>query len=114
LNSALRFDLDSPHRQQELADLKKAIEQAENFYIQQILDWLDEFLSVDVDEIVLAGGSATYIWFKLSEKLSTRIVASEKQVLFYLDENLPQEIAQIKHGDRFLDIYGIWREISAM
>jgi hypothetical protein len=112
LERVLRFGLDSPHRAQELASLKAAIEQAEDFYINQLLNWLTEFLTIDVDEIVLAGGAAGYIVFKLSEKLVGSLVPHEKQIHWYEGADLPLAIAQIENGDRFLDIYGIWQQVS--
>lgn len=114
LNPVLRFSSDSPHRQQELIDLKAAIEQAEIFYIKQLVNWLEEFLSTEVDEIVLAGGSAGYIGYGLAEKLAGRIVPSEDDIHMYEGENLPKEISQLDQGDRFLDIYGLWREVNSM
>jgi hypothetical protein len=114
LKSALRFSSDSPHRQQELIDLKAAIEQAEIFYIKQLVNWLEEFLSAEVDEIVLAGGSARYIGYSLAEKLAGRIVPSEDDIHMYEGENLPKDIAKLDQGDRFLDIYGLWREVSSL
>jgi hypothetical protein len=112
LNSVLRFSIDSPHRQQELVDLKAAIIEAEKFYIQQLLSWLDEFLSVNVDEIVLAGGSASYIWSDLCEKLIGRVVTSGDHIHVYDEDNLPPEIAKIKNGERFLDVCGIHQEVN--
>lgn len=114
LNPVLRFSLGSPFRDRELTDLKAAIVQAEVFYIGQLLNWLQEFLSVDVDEVVLAGGSASYIGLQLAEKLTGRVVPSDENIFLYEVSDLPLDIAQIDHGDRFLDIYGIWREVSAM
>jgi hypothetical protein len=113
LTSVLRFSPDSPHRLQELADLKKAIDQAEEFYTKQLMDWLREFLSVEVDEIVMAGGSAGYIGQNLAEKLAGRIVPSKKVICAYQNQHLPADISNIKNGERFLDIYGIWQQISS-
>lgn len=112
LNSVLRFSIDSPHRQQELIDLMAAIITAERFYIQQILSWLEESLSVNADEIILAGGSASYIWCNLCEKLIGRVITSGDHIHIYDKDHLPPEIAKIKNGERFLDVCGIYQEIN--
>jgi hypothetical protein len=110
----LRFSPGSPHREKELADLKSAIDQAKESYTKLLMSWLGEFLTVEVDEIVLAGGSATYIGFDLAEKLAGRFVPTEDVIYMYDSEDLPKDIAKIAHGERFLDIYGLWQEVQNM
>jgi hypothetical protein len=114
LAPCLRFSPGNSHRFQELEDLKKAIDQAEDFYIRQLIDWLTEFLSAKVDEVVMAGGAAAYIGYLLANKLSGTIAPNKKVIYLYENESLPSEISIIKDGDRFLDIYGIWHQISAV
>jgi hypothetical protein len=109
----LRFSPGSPHREKELADLKSAIEKAEEYYTKLIMVWLREFLTVEVDEIVLAGGSAEYIGQHLAEKLAETIVPSMYVICVYQDKFLPADISGIKNGERFLDIYGIWHQINS-
>lgn len=109
----LRFSPGSPHREKELADLKAAIEQAEEYYTKFIMVWLREFLTVEVDEIVLAGGSAKYISQYLADKLAGTIVPSKYVICAYQDKFLPSDISGIKNGERFLDIHGIWHQINS-
>jgi hypothetical protein len=115
LTSVLRFSPESPHRPQELIDLKLAIDTAEVFYVQQIIAWLAEFLPSDleIEELVLAGGGAPCIVYALSDKLVGRFVSSTDCIYLYEADDLPPLISKVAHGERFLDIYAVWERMNS-
>ncbi len=93
---------DKPER--ELEEVKKAHQISQETYEYELLNWLKEVLPLDIEEVILAGGTSDdpLIQAKLLEYFD------EKKVYLHAQVEFPSDLQVLNLGNRLGDVWCLW------
>ncbi len=93
---------DQPER--EIEEVKKAHQVSQETYEYELLNWLKEVLPLDIEEVILAGGTSDdpLIQAKLLEDFD------DKEVYLHAQVKLPGDLQALNLGNRLGDVWCLW------
>ena len=94
----------SDNKEMELEEVKKAHQISQETYEYELLNWLKEVLPLDIEEVILAGGTSddTLIQAKLLEYFD------EKKVYLHAQVEFPSDLQALNLGNRLGDVWCLW------
>lgn len=94
----------SSDKHEELGQIKQVLEISQKSYEFDLLNWLCEVLPIDVEEVVLCGGTSDdpSIKAKLFEHFE------DKRIYLHAQVELPADVQARELGNRFGDVWCLW------
>jgi hypothetical protein len=91
-------------KQLELEELKQVLEVSQKSYEFELINWLKEVLPLDVEEVILCGGTSDdpRIKAKLFEHFN------DKRIYLHAQVELPPDVQALGLGNRFGDVWCLW------
>lgn len=89
-------------QKEELELLRQGIFQARAEYVASLIDWLKEQVPLNVDEVVLGGGTADYLYTFLTQHWH------QTQLFWHAEVKIPERFLPFAIGNRMADVWSLF------
>jgi hypothetical protein len=89
-------------QQEELVLLRESIQQARGEYVASLRHWLSEQIPKEVEEVIVCGGTADYLYGELQQHWQ------HLQIFWHAEIKIPEQLSTLKVGNRLADVWSLF------